>query len=442
MAAAQLRGAAGGGVSAGLSADAFVPHPGGTLLDDCRLLDGFNQYVEHAAVLLVDGKVAFAGKRSDVPASLSRGARRVDVGGLTVMPGLIDCHAHLVYNGFRSLEEVDRSSIEVATLNAVLNARKVIDAGYTTIRDVGTIGNVAVTIRDAVAQKRIRGPRVVASGQIICSTAGLGDTLPSHWSKAHGLGCIVDGSDEMRKAVRRQIRNGVDNIKLAASGVEVGPYAYTWMTTFSAEEIAVATEEAHRWGRTVAVHAQSTDSVKYALRAGVDTVEHGTRLDGESVAMLKASSTIYVPTLCTLFSVLELGQKLNLLPKHREEMNVNEPLWLNSVKLAHEAGIPMAAGGDLGNRYPHGTNARELEFLVRAGLSPLEAVQAATSVAARAIKRPDLGALEPGRLADVLIFDGDPIADVASLQDPARIVAVVQGGEAVAGRLAVASAGS
>ena len=274
----------------------------------------------------------------------------------------------------------------------------------------------------------------MASRQILCSTGGLGDTLPPHWSKTHGLGCIVDGPDEIRKAVRRQIRNGVDNIKLAASGVEVGPYAYTWMTTFSAEEIAVATEEAHRWGRTVAVHAQSTDSVKYALRAGVDTVEHGTRLDVESVAMLKASQTIYVPTLCTLFSVLELGQKLNLLPKHREEMSVNEPLWLNSVKLAHEAGIPMAAGGDLGNRYPHGTNARELEFLVRGGLSPLEAVRAATGVAAHAIKRPDVGVLEPGRLGDVLIFDGDPIADIASLQDPARIVAVLQGGEAVAGR--------
>ena len=136
-----------------------------------------------------------------------------------------------------------------------------------------------MAIRDAVAQKRIRGPRIVASGQILCSTAGLGDTLPPHWSKTHGLGCIVDGPHEIRKAVRQQIRNGVDNIKLAASGVEVGPYAYTWMTTFSAEEIAVATEEAHRWGRSVAVHAQSTDSVKYALRAGVDTIEHGTRLD-------------------------------------------------------------------------------------------------------------------------------------------------------------------
>jgi len=422
-----------------LDAAALAPHPGGTLLDNCRLLDGAAAFVERGAVLFADGKVKFSGSRNELPQALARDARRLDLGGLTVMPGLIDCHAHLVYSGFRSLEEVDRSSIEVATLNAALNARKVIDAGYTTIRDVGTIGNVAVAIRDAVAGKRIRGPRIVASGQILCATAGLGDTLPPHWSKSHGLGCIVDGPHEIRKAVRQQIRNGVDNIKLAASGVEVGPYAYSWMTTFSEEEIGVATEEAHRWGRSVAVHAQSTDSVKFALRAGVDTIEHGTRLDEESVAMLKASEAIYVPTLCTLFSVLELGEKLNLLSKHREEMKVNEPLWLNSVKLAHAAGILIAAGGDLGNRYPHGTNARELEFLVRAGFSPLEAVRAATSVASRAIKRPEVGMLEVGRAADILIFDGDPIADIASLQDHGRIVAVLLGGELVAGRIGATS---
>jgi imidazolonepropionase-like amidohydrolase len=419
-----------------LDAAVFAPHAPGLLLDNCRLLDGVSPFVERAAVLLADGKVAFAGARGDLPADLAPQARQLDLGGLTVMPGLIDCHAHLVYSGFRSLEEVDRCSIEVATLNAVLNARKVIDAGYTTIRDVGTIGNVAVAIRDAVAQRRIRGPRVVASGPIICATAGLGDTLPPHWSKGHGLGCIVDGPHEIRKAVRQQIRNGVDNIKLAASGVEVGPYAYTWMTTVSVEEVAVATEEAPRCARTEALHAQSLDSVKNAHRAGVDTVEHGTRLDDESIEMLKASKTVYVPTLCTLFSVLELGAKLNLLPKHREEMQVNEPLWLRSVQRAHVAGIAMAAGGDLGNRYPHGTNAREIEFLARAGLTPLEALRAATTVAARAIKRPDVGMLAPGKRADVLIFDGDPVADIASLQDPRRIAAVLQDGELVAGRIA------
>jgi imidazolonepropionase-like amidohydrolase len=139
--------------------------------------------------------------------------------------------------------------------------------------------------------------------------------------------------------------------------------------------------------------------------------------------------------MCTLFSVLELGEKLNLLPKHREEMQVNEPLWLKSVRMAYNAGIPIAAGGDLGNRYPHGTNARELEFLVKAGLSPLDALRAATSVAAQAIKRPQLGLLAPGKLADIAVFDGDPLADIASLQETSRFVAVLQGGELVAGRL-------
>lgn len=413
---------------------AIFGDPQGIVLDNCRLFDGMGPLLERGAVAIADGRVAWAGPRGELPAR--HAGRRVDVGGLCLLPGLIDCHAHLVYSGFRSLEDVDRSSIEVATLNAVLNARKVIDAGYTTIRDVGTIGNVAVTVRNAVAAGRIPGPRVVASGQILCPTAGLGDTLPPHWSRSHGLGELVDGPHEIRKAVRRQIRNGVDNIKLAASGVEVGPYAYTWMTTFSEEEVAVATEEAHRWGRTVAVHAQSYDSVRFALRAGVDTVEHGTRMDEETIGIFKGSRTVLVPTMCTLFSVLELGEALNLLPKHREEMRVNEPLWLKSVKLAYDAGIPIAAGGDLGNRYPHGTNARELEFLVKAGLSPLDAMRAGTSVAARAIHRPEVGTLAPGQLADLLLFEGDPFVDIATLQDAARLVAVVQGGALVAGRLA------
>ena len=236
--------------------------------------------------------------------------------------------------------------------------------------------------------------------------------------------------------VRQQIRNGVDNIKLAASGVEVGPYAYTWMTTFSEEEVSAAIEEAHRWGRTVAIHAQSYDAVKFALRAGVDTIEHGTRMDEEAIELFKRSTSMLVPTLCTLFSVLELGAKLDLLPKQREEMAVNEPLWLASVERAHAAGIPIAAGGDLGNRFPHGTNARELEYLVRAGLSPLEAIQAATGTAARALKLDKLtGAIEAGRRADVLVLDGDPLADIRLLQEPERLALVLKDGRAVAGRL-------
>ncbi|MGO8867446.1 MAG: amidohydrolase family protein [Alphaproteobacteria bacterium] len=401
-----------------------------------RVIDGLGAPpIEDGYVELAGASIAASGPMSALPRE--SGVPQVDVGGRTLMPGLIDCHAHLVYSGFRSLEEVDRCAVETAAINAALNAGKVLAAGYTTVRDVGTIANVAVAVRDAVSQGKVPGPRIVASGQIISPTGGLGDTLPPQWErKWGGLGILVDGADAIRKVVRQQIRNGVDNIKLAASGVEVGPYAYTWMTTFSEEEVRAAIEEAHRWGRTVAIHAQSYDAVKFALRAGVDTVEHGTRMDEEAIELFKRSPSILVPTLCTLMSVLELGAKLDLLSKQREEMAVNEPLWLASVERAHTAGIPIAAGGDLGNRFPHGTNARELEYLVRAGLSPLEAIQAATGTAARALKLDKLtGALEAGRRADVLVLDGDPLTDIRLLQEPERLALVLKDGRAVAGRL-------
>jgi imidazolonepropionase-like amidohydrolase len=396
-----------------------------------RLIDGRGgPPVERAHVSFHDGKIQQAIAFGEPPA----GDVLVDCTGLTLMPGLIDAHAHLVYSGFRSLDAVDRCSIEAHTINATINAERVLRAGYTTIRDVGTVGNVAVAVRDAIAEGKVRGPEVVASGSILYGTGGLGDTLPPHWTSEYGLGKRVDGPDEIRREVRRQLRAGVDNIKLAASGVEVGPYAWTWMTTFSEEEIRVAVDEAHRWGRTVAIHAQSYDSVRFALRAGVDTIEHGTRMDDETIALFASSNAVLVPTLSTLFSVLELGATLNLLPKQRQEMAVNEPLWLDSLRRAKAAGIPVAAGADLGNRYPHGSNAREIELLVRVGFTPMEALCAATSVAARALRREDrIGSIEAGKAADLLLFDGDPLTDIARLQDPARIALVIKGGKPVAG---------
>jgi imidazolonepropionase-like amidohydrolase len=399
------------------------------ILRNARVIDGTGAPPRDADVAVKDGRILAVGEGL-------RGDATLDCGGMTLLPGLIDAHAHLIYSGFRSLDEVDRQSLEQSTINGVLNAAKVLAAGYTTIRDVGTVGNVAATVRDAIAAGRIKGPRVIASGPIICATGGLGDTVPPHWTREHGLGVLVNGVEAIRAEVRRQIRLGVDNIKLAASGVEVGPYAWTWMTTFSEEEIAAAVEEAHRWGRTVAIHAQSYDSVKFALRAGVDTIEHGTRMDDEAIALFKQSKAVLVPTLSTLFSVLELGAKLNLLPKQREEMAVNEPLWLESFRKARAAGIPIASGADLGNRYPHGANAREIALLVRCGMTPMEALRAATAVAAQALHRADsIGTIEPGKIADLLLFDGDPLAEIEQLLELERIALVVKDGRAVEGRL-------
>jgi imidazolonepropionase-like amidohydrolase len=403
------------------------------VITNTRLIDGLGgPPVERRYVALRDGKILSAGPTKEAPAS----DLVIDAHGMTLLPGLIDAHAHLVYAGFRSLDAIDRCSIETATINAVLNAQRLLQAGYTAIRDVGTIANVAVAVRDAIAEGKVPGPTVVASGQILCATASTGDTLPPHWRSSHGLGKLVDGPDEIRREIRRQIRCGVDNIKLAASGVEVGPYAWTWMTTFSEEEMRVAVEEAHRWGRTVAVHAQSYDSARFALRVGADTIEHGTRMDDETIALFARSGAVLVPTLSTLFSVLELGASLNLLPKQREEMAINEPLWLDSLKRARAAGVPIAAGGDIGNRYPQGSNAREIALLARVGFPPMEALCAATSVAARALKRQhEIGSIEAGKRADLVLFDGDPLANLESLQELSRIALVVKGGRAVAGAM-------
>ncbi len=402
---------------------------------DARLIDGIaDEPIERGFVRVREGRIAAFG-----PISAYRKAGGdelvVDLGGRTLLPGLIDCHVHFVYSGFRSLEEIDRCPVETAAINAVVNGGLMLDAGYTTVRDVGTIGNVAVAVRDAIAAGKVRGPRVIASGQIIGPTSGMIDTLPSHWSTSSGLGVCVDGPAAIVKEVRRQVKNGVDNIKLGASGVEVGRYAYTWMTTLDAEEIAAAVAEAHRWGRTVAIHCQSFDAAKFALRAGADTIEHGTRLDEEALALFARSRTALVPTLSTLFSVLELGEALNLLPKQREEMAVNRGHWLAAVARAHAANVLIGAGSDIGNRYPHGRNAREIEFLVRAGLSPMQAIKSATGTAARVLgKQGTVGSFTPAAFADLLVVDADPLEDVSVLGSPKHIRLVLQEGRAVAGR--------
>jgi imidazolonepropionase-like amidohydrolase len=415
--------------------DALIVGPAESAFVDARLIDGISdEPVDRGFVRVRDGRIVAAGPMS-VYRKAGANERVLDLAGHTLLPGLVDCHVHFVYSGFRSLEEIDRCPVETAAINAVVNAGLMLEAGYTTVRDVGTIGNVAVAVRDAIAAGKVRGPRVIASGQIIGPTSGMIDTLPSHWSTTSGLGVCVDGPAAIVKEVRRQIKNGVDNIKLGASGVEVGRYAYTWMTTLNAEEIEAAVAEAHRWGRTVAIHCQSFDAAKFALRAGADTIEHGTRLDEEALALFAKARTALVPTLSTLFSVLELGEQLNLMPKQREEMAVNKDHWLSAVARAHAANVLIGAGSDIGNRYPHGRNAREIEFLLRAGLAPMQAIQAATGNAARVLgKQGSVGALTPGAFADLLVVDANPLEDVRVLGNPEHIRLVVQEGRAVAGR--------
>lgn len=353
----------------------------------------------------------------------------LDVEGRFVMPGLIDCHVHLIYSRFQDLNAINQWPIEYHTLRAAENAAKLLSYGYITVRDVGTRGEIASSIRNAVREGFIQGPRILASGQCICSTCGLADFTPPWMTNSLGLGLMVNGVDEVRRAVRNQIKQGVDNIKVGMSGAEVSPYVTTEQTTFSPEELKALVDEAKRFGRTVACHAQSYLGARMAVEAGVTTIEHGTRMDDETIEKLaQAEDTFLVPTLCTIFSFLELSSNKAAV----DEMKINEPLWIDSLQRAHRAGVKIAAGSDVGNRYLQGEQAIELELMVKYGFSEKEALIATTRTAAQALHMDDhVGTLEEGKYGDLIVLNSNPLADIGLLRKRSEFYRIVKGGVAM-----------
>jgi imidazolonepropionase-like amidohydrolase len=243
----------------------------------------------------------------------------------------------------------------------------------------------------------------------------------------NGVGMPVCGVDEIRKAVRTQIKLGVDCIKVGVTGAESSVYCTTDQTSLSPEELNTLVAEARRFGKMIACHAQSYEGARMAVEAGVTTLEHGTRLDNETIELLaRAEDTYLVPTLCTMYSVLELSNN----QKQVEEMKINQPLWIESLQKAHEAGVKIAAGSDNGNRYLHGEEAKELEFMVRHGFTEEEALIAATSTASQALHLADrIGTVEKGKFGDLVILNVNPLSDIGVLQKREQIFRVVKAGE-------------
>jgi imidazolonepropionase-like amidohydrolase len=401
-----------------------------TILLADQLIDGVSPEPRRAmAVILRDGEIQAVEPRARLTAAQRAAARVVEAPGHTLMPGLIDCHAHLVFHQFPTLQRIDQDPIELAALRAARNVGILVDHGYTTVRDVASRGAVSISVGRAVHEGRLRGPRVLACGPMITTTAGTADSYPPWIRNSAGLGAVVDGTREIQAEVRRQAKLGATHVKLGLSGSEPSVYCFTWMTTMSQEEVSAAVAEAHRLRLRVACHSEAEASSLYAARAGADTIEHGTRLTEETADLMRRRGIHLVPTLCTLYSVLELGESLGLGPKQRDEMDVNRGPWLASLKLAREMGVRIAAGGDVGNRYRHGENAREILLLAENGFTPMEALQAATSVAAEAVGLGHrVGRLAPGYAADLVLVAGDPLADLRVLLDPGRMARVMVAG--------------
>ncbi len=340
-----------------------------------------------------------------------------------VLPGLIDSHVHLTSElGPRAkLSAVENSDADTAMV-AAANANKNLMAGFTTVRDVGARGKDAIfALRDAVNRGDIAGPRIYASGHTISPTGGHGQAHGYNDEIFHAIKAtgVCDGVAECRKAVREQVHRSADHIKLVSTGGVLSETAAGTGQQFFEDELKAIMDTAHAMGRQVTAHAHGADGINAALRAGVDSIEHGTFSNDESFRLFKRNDAYLVPTILAGVTVAELADDPEsfLPPPVREKAKQVGPQILEMTRRAHAAGVKIAFGTDTGVS-KHGDNAREFSLLVEAGLTPMEAIRAATVVAAQHLGQYDkFGSIAPGKSADIIAVDGDPLADVTELED-------------------------
>lgn len=400
--------------------------PAPLLLRRARLLDGSGGAPRLGVdILIKDGRIAAIGDALSAPPD----ALVVDLGGRTLLPGLIDAHTHLLgemaaTHADNVMHAVQDSDADLA-LRGVAHARATLLAGFTTVRDVG--GTFAIrSLRDAIAAGRVSGPRIVAANHAIGITGG-------HCDDTNGLrpdvfggppdfrSGIADGPEEARKAVRHQIKLGADVIKVCATGGVLSSGDGVGDPQLTPAELAAIVDEAARAGRKVAAHAHGTDGIKDAVRAGVHSIEHGSLLDPAAIALMKQRGTFLVPTVYVGRVVEQAADSGKLAPDSAAKARFIAPRMRDSFARAVQAGVKIAFGTDAGV-FPHGDNAREFAIMVELGMTPSAAIVSATRGAAELLGLRDLGQVKPGFIADLLVVDGDPLVDIRALERPALVI--------------------
>ena len=390
-----------------------------------RLLDvKTGKYVENAVVLIKGERIEAVGSNLAIPAA----AQVIDLGGATLLPGLIDAHTHITGDP----EHLGYSSIAISVPREALygakNARITLDAGFTTIRNVGAGGYTDVALRDAINAGDVPGPRMLVSGPSLGITGGhCDDTLHAPEYKITGDG-VADGSAAAMKKVREVIKYGADLIKICATGGVLSFRDDPQASQYTLEEMKVIVDEAHRLGRKVAAHAHGVDGIKLAVQAGVDSIEHGSYIDDEAVKMMKARGTYLVPTVYLADWLLDNAVRIGLPAPLIEKAKVVLPMARKNIANAIKQGVPVAFGTDAAV-YPHGLNAHEFAVYVKLGMTPLAAIQSATVNASRLLGWDDrIGTIEKNKYADLVAVKGDPLKDVTELE---RVQFVMKGGKVV-----------
>lgn len=401
-----------------------IPAQQATVVRAARMIDIVKgEVVKPAVVVIAGGQIRSIGS-SGVPA----GARTLDLGDVTLLPGLIDVHTHLT--GDLKGDWVTRPVRELpadAALRGVSYARETLLAGFTTVRDVGAVGFADVSLAKAIDAGLVEGPRIVASAHAIGITGGHCDDTgwaPGILERTFKDG-VADGPDQAVAAVRYQIKHGARVIKVCATAGVLSFDATVGAQQLSDAELEAIVREAARHGLKVAAHAHGSDGIKAAIRAGVASIEHGSMLDAEAIDLMKRRGTFLVPTayLLTAFHFESLPPPIAA--KARQVV----PLAQDSHRRAIRAGVRVAFGTDAGV-YPHGDNAKEFAIYVEYGMRPLEAIRTATVNAAELLGVNDRGVIAPGKLADIIAVQGNPLDDVRVLQ---RVTWVMKGGEVVKG---------
>ncbi len=391
-----------------------------------RVIDGTGRTIERATVVVRGATIAAIGSDRDL--SVPRGATKIDGRGLTLLPGLIDCHVHLCLGAEPDVVgAIAQETPALTLLKSSHAARKTLEAGFTTVRDVGSRDHSIFTLQRAIDAGLVPGPRIVGAGLAICMIGG----------HARFIGQEVEGTEQVRSAVRAQIAAGAAVIKVIASGGVLTPGTSPDQAQMTVEELEAAVEEAQRAGRKVAAHAHGSSGMKNAVRAGVHSIEHATLMDDEAAAMMKQQGVFMVPTLSALATTaacrLGCGIPESALDKAKSMTKRHQV----SFKKALRDGIQIAMGTDAGTPFNfHGENAQELERMVAFGMSPMQAILASTSTSARLIGIQDqVGTIEKGKLADLLLFEGNPLRRIDLLRDRSRVIGVMQAGKFVAGLL-------
>lgn len=391
------------------------------------LIDGMGRDpLPHATVAVHDGKIVYAGKAKKWLPSLDQDIINLDFAGKYLLPGLIDCHVHLSGGGEPDSQfKADDGSMVLKMLS---NARKNLAAGITTVRDLGGWREFEFTVRRSIQRGDFLGPRLMLAGRFISISESGADYY-------EGMYRVADGVEEVRKAVREQIKNGADLVKLGVTGAVLVEDGVPGATHFNADEIRVAVEEAAKFGKRVAAHAHGIDGIRKAVQAGVHTIEHGTFLhqSREVVDEMARRGTFLVPTLKPGWDVIS-GDRSGIPQWIVDKMIETQEAAIQSLCLAREAGIPIAMGSDAGTPLNyHGENGLEVYLMQQAGLSPMEALVSSTLLAAKVLGWDAwLGSIEAGKVADLLVLDENPLDDLRRLADKKLIRAVFLDGKLVA----------